>query len=385
MVLKRVVPTSPAPRVLALALVAALAGCGGDKPFEGVIVGVVLPMSGDQANFGEESWNGIQLAYDELVAKGALKTPLKLERRDDQSKPEPAGTATKGLIDTAGAHVILGTVASGSTRKVFQECKEAGVPGITPASTNDAITIEGGPYCSRICFKDSFQGAVLARFALEQGWKRAAVAEDKGAPYAVGLSENFRKAFEAGGGAVAREYYESKDTDYASLIQNVANANADVIVIAGYYTQAGLMMKQAIGKWDGKPVIGGDGLDAPELAELRGAATNPVFLTSHFAAADPNPVVQEFTRRYRERFKKEPGAMAALGYDVMLVLADALARAKDPRNRKELKDVIAATRGVKGVTGTIDLTTEDRTPVKDAVVLRLEGKNFQYFKTVPAR
>jgi branched-chain amino acid transport system substrate-binding protein len=110
-----------------------------------------------------------------------------------------------------------------------------------------------------------------------------------------------------------------------------------------------------------------------------------VFLTSHFAAADPNPVVQEFTTKYRARFKKEPGAMAALGYDVMLVLADVVARAKNPQDRKELKDVIAATKGVRGVTGSIDLSTPDRTPVKDAVVLELKDGEFKYFQTVSAR
>lgn len=378
----------PLARVLlpTLALPVLLLGaCGGDGGGNEVKIGIVLPMTGDQATYGEETKNGIELAYDELKARGAFQVPLKLEWRDEQSSAEKAGEAAKSLIDTAGVHVIVGTVASGYTRKVFQECKEAGVPGITPASTNDQITLEGGEYCSRICFKDGFQGAVLARFALERGWKRAAVAEDKSAPYAVGLSENFRKAFEAGGGTVVREFYETKDTDYANLVQNVANAKPDVIVVAGYYTQAGLMMKQAIGSWDGVPVIGGDGLDSPKLKELRGAARNPVYLTSHFAAADPNPVVQQFTTRYRERFKKEPGAMAALGYDVMFVLADVLGRAKDPRDRRALKDAINATTGVKCVTGTIDLTTPDRTPSKDAVVLELKDGEFKYFQTVSPR
>ncbi len=360
-----------------------LAACGGDTPQSGdLIVGIVLPMTGAQATYGEESKNGIDLAFAEIESQKGWKVPIKLVPRDEQSKPEAAGTAAKSLIDTAGAHVILGTVASGSTRKVFQECREAGVPGITPASTNDKITREGGPYCSRICFADSFQGSVLATFALEQGWKKATVVEDKSAPYAVGLSENFRKAFEAGGGSVTREFYEEKDTDYTNLVQNVANSAPEVIVVAGYYTQAGLMLKQAVGLWDGKPVIGGDGLDSPKLGELKGAATNPVYLTSHFAASDPNPAVQRFRTRYLETYKKEPGAMAALGYDIMFVLADAIQRCADPRDRAALAKAIASTRDVKVVTGSISLDNEDRTPLKAAVVLKLKDGGFEYFKTV---
>jgi branched-chain amino acid transport system substrate-binding protein len=372
-------------RLLAfLGPLALLGACGGDSGGNEVKVGLVLPMTGGQATYGEETKNGFLLAYDELKAKGALKVPLKLEWRDEQSEPEAAGDAAKSLIDTAGVHVVIGTVASGHTRRVFQECKEAGVPGITPASTNDQITIEGGEYCSRICFKDTFQGSVLAKFALQRGWKRAAVAEDKSAPYAVGLSEAFRKVYEAGGGVVTREFYETKDTDYANLVQNVANAKPDVIVAAGYYTQVGLMLKQAIGSWDGIPVIGGDGLDSAEFRKLKGSAKNVVFFSSHFAAADANPVVQEFTKKYRERYGKEPGAMAALGYDVMLVLSDVLGRVKDPRDRKQLKDAINATKGVSCVTGTIDLTAPDRTPAKAAVMLEMTEDAFRYVSTFPA-
>jgi branched-chain amino acid transport system substrate-binding protein len=144
------------------------------------------------------------------------------------------------------------------------------------------------------------------------------------------------------------------------------------------------MLKQAIGSWDGIPVVGGDGLDSAEFRKLKGSAKNVVFFSSHFAAADANPVVQEFTKKYRERYGKEPGAMAALGYDVMLVLSDVLGRVKDPRDRKQLKDAINATKGVSCVTGTIDLTAPDRTPAKAAVMLEMTEDAFRYVSTFPA-
>lgn len=369
-------------RLLALVAAAPLVGsCGDDAGPKVLKVGVVLPMTGDHADFGVEAWNAMALALEDLKAKQSPKVPWELILKDEQSKPESGGTQTKTLINTAGVHVIVGSVTSGITRKVFQECREAGVPGITPGATNDQITIEGGPYCSRICFKDGFQGPALANFALSQGWKKVAVAEDKAAPYATGLSASFRKEYEAKGGTVAREFYQGGDADFSNLIANLAAAKADVIFIAGYYGDAGVMLKQAQGQWGTTPVIGGDGFDGESLMHLAGQVKNPILFTTHFAADDPNPLVQSFAQRYKARYGKSPGAMAAVGYDALIVLADAIDRCADPYDRKQLAEAIAKTHGVKGVTGEMSLDNEERTPRKALVVVKMDD-GFKFVKAV---
>jgi branched-chain amino acid transport system substrate-binding protein len=357
-----------------------LAGCGDDVS-DSLKVGVILPMSGDHSDFGIEAWNAMQIAQEDLKAKKSPKVPWELILKDEQSKPEPAATQAKTLINTAGVHVIVGSVTSGVTRKVFQECKEAGVPGLTPGATNDLITVEGGPFTSRICFKDGVQGPALARFALSQGWKKVAVVEDKSAPYATGFSESFRKAYGAEGGTIERAFYQGGDADFSNLIQNVANVKPETIFIAGYYRDAGLMLKQAQGTWGEIPVIGGDGFDGPGLISLAGTVKNPIYFTTHFAADDPSPLVRSFSDRYKQRFGQLPGAMAAVGYDALIVLADAIDRCKDPRDRKQLAEAIAATRGVKGVTGEISLDNPERTPKKSLVVVKVDG-GFKFVKTI---
>jgi branched-chain amino acid transport system substrate-binding protein len=375
-----------APILLLLTLLPAVPGCGGDDAAGGdrstLKIGVILPMTGDQATYGEESWNGLLLAEEDLKAKG-IRVPFQLIRRDEKSDKQQAGTQAKALVETEQVHVLLGSVASSNTKQIFQEARESGVPCISPASTNDQLTIEGGPYTSRICFKDSFQGAVLANFALSQGWRKAAVVVDKGQDYSVGLAENFKTVFEAAGGTVTFDYYLRSDTDYSNVIQNVAGHAPDVIFISGYYPQAGPMIKQAKDAWAGKPIIGGDGLDSPDLVGLVGDTSATIYLSSHFAADAPEPAVRSFAERYKARFGKAPGAMAALGYDVLFVLMDAVARAKDPFDGASLAEAIRATKGVACVTGTIDLTTEDRTPVKDAVIVKVEG-GFRFFQKIPA-
>jgi branched-chain amino acid transport system substrate-binding protein len=369
-------------RLLPVAALAALLGsCGDEDSGPKVLkVGVILPMTGVHADFGVEAWNAMQLALEDLKAKKSPKVPWELTLKDEHSDPQTGGTQAKTLINTVGVHVVVGSVTSGITKKVFHECKEAGVPGLTPGATNDEIT-KDCLYCSRICFKDGFQGPALANFALSQGWKKVAVAEDKAAPYATGLSASFRKEYEAKGGTVVREFYQGGDADFSNLIANLAAAKADVIFISGYYGDAGPMLKQAQGSWGETPVIGGDGFDGEGLIHLAGQVKNPIMFTTHFAADDPNPLVQSFTKRYKERFGKNPGAMAAVGHDALLVLADAIDRCADPFDRKQLAEAIAKTRGVKGVTGEMTLDNPERTPKKPLVVVRVDN-GFKFVKAV---
>ncbi|HEX5138756.1 MAG TPA: ABC transporter substrate-binding protein, partial [Planctomycetota bacterium] len=309
--------------------IALLAACGGDKETaKGPLkVGIILPMTGDTSTYGKESWNGIQLAEEDLKKEGV---DWKLILRDETSKKSEAGNQAKLLIDSERVDVLIGSVASSNTMQIAVEARESGVPLITPASTNDRVTIDGGPYVSRICFKDSFQGPVLAEFALSKGWKKAVAVVDKAQAYSVGLAENFTKAMKAAGGTVDYVYYNAQDTDFASTVLNVAEFKPQVIFISGYYPQAGPMIKQGKDAWSGIPVIGGDGLDSPDFISLLGDTNAEIYCTTHFAADAPDPMVRSFAERYEKRFGKKPGAMAALGYDVMIVLHDAVKRCPDP-------------------------------------------------------
>jgi len=368
-------------RYFCLVLALLFTACGGDSDSGNLRVGVIMPMTGKNSTFGEESWNGMLMAQDDLKEQG-IEWDLML--KDNKSEELTAGNQAKLLIENKNVHVLLGAVASSCTQAIALITKEAGVPLITPASTNDKLTTEGGPMVSRICFNDSFQGAVLANFALKQGWKKAVAVVDKAQVYSTGLAENFRKVMEANGGTVAFEYYTTEDTDFSNTIQNVANHKPQVVFISGYYTQVGPMMRLSKGKWDGIPMLGGDGLDSPDLVGLVGDTNADIYMSSHFAADAPDEMVRDFAKRYEARFQKPPGAMAALGYDVLFVLADAVKRCDDPRDPDQLAAAIAATKGVKCITGTIDLTTSDRTPIKDAVIVKVEG-GLKFHATIPAK
>src|SRR5262245_1551768 len=208
---------SPVAAAFALALMTSGCGSGSDP-----VIGVLLPMSGDTATYGEESWNGMRIAYDEIRANDS-SFGLKLVLADEQSRKDQVGPQTKKLVENDGARIVVGSVASSNTMEAALVCKNAGVPLLTPASTNDKLTDDPGTYGTdvfRVCFKDSLQGSVLARFAngtLKA--KRAVAVVDEGQAYARGLADNFEKEFVRLGGSVEREYYSSKDLEYKTLVQ----------------------------------------------------------------------------------------------------------------------------------------------------------------------
>lgn len=378
---------SSPPIVLALAL--ALAGCtsgsgGAAAPGSAAVpVGVVLEFTGGTATYGEETWNGVQMALEDLKGKGPFS--IELERADNKSDPQECARAVTQLIEIEGVRAIIGAVASKNTKAGARIANESGIPMISPGSTATDVTAIG-PYVSRVCFIDDFQGEVMARFALEDlGKKTAALVVDKAQDYCVGLAESFRKTYEKlGGKIVVTVNYTSGESDFAALIEKVRSASPECIWIPGYYGDVGPMLKQAADKWKGIPKLGGDGWDSPSLFSLAGsrAALEDCFMSSHFAPDDEDPVIKQFVERYRKKYSAEPGSMSVLGYDAMLLLHDAMTRAGSTEPAR-IKDAINATKGLKGVTGVITLD-ENRNPKKDAVILIPQDGKFKFRARVKA-
>jgi branched-chain amino acid transport system substrate-binding protein len=378
--------------LLPLALVAGLLSLGGSRASTAdeapLVVGVILPMTGDVATYGEESWNGMKIAEAEIREKDQ-SFKVKLVLADEQSKREVVGPQTKQLIENEGASIIVGSVASSNTMQAAVVCKEAGIPLLTPASTNDKLTEDAAKYGEnvfRVCFKDSFQGTMLARFAFKTlKAKKAASLVDKGQAYSVGLAEQFEKEFTRLGGTVVTEYYTSADKDYTTLVQKVGGLKPEVILISGYYPQAGPMIKLGKDAWKGVPVIGGDGLDSPDLLALAGETDAKIYFSSHFVATDSDPVVQSFVKKYQDvTGGNDPGAMAALGYDAMYAVYHAAVKARKARGAEKVRpqDLADGLKGLEftGVTGKI-LIGPDRTPQKAVVIVKAAG-SFQFVEKI---
>jgi branched-chain amino acid transport system substrate-binding protein len=378
-------------RALGAALLGIAVGCGpGETGGSGgggqapIRVGHFASLTGDTATFGQSTDRGVRMAVEEINARGGvLGRPLEVISEDDRSVTEEARTAAQKLLQRDEVVALLGEVASSRSLAAAPEAQRARVPMISPASTNPKVT-EVGDFVFRTCFIDPFQGAVMARFAHEDlKARRVAILFDFKQDYSVGLAEFFRKKFtELGGEIVADERYTSGDIEFRAQLTTIRSASPDAVFVPGYYTEVGLIAKQARELGLNVPLLGGDGWDSAKTLEIGGPAVEGYFFSNHYAADSDSPKVQAFVARYREKHGEVPDAMAALGYDAAGILADALARAGDTKG-EALRDAIAATRDYDGVTGKISID-EGRNARKDAVVLKIEGGRFRFHRSVPA-
>jgi len=367
------------------ALLGYVLACGGEKrAADTIVVGHVASMTGDTATFGRSADQGMRMAIESInAAGGVLGKRIELVTEDDRSVTEEARTAAQKLLQRDQVIALLGEVASSRSLAAAPEAQRAHVPMISPGSTNPKVT-EVGDYVFRACFIDPFQGAVMARFAVEElHAKRVAILFDFKQDYSVGLAEFFREtARTLGAEIVADERYTSGDIEFRAQLTTIRAAKPDAIFVPGYYTELGLIAKQARELGVDVPLLGGDGWDSEKTIEIGGEAVEGYYFSTHYAADSDNPRVQAFVTEFRTKYGATPDAMAALGYDTALILADALGRAGSTEG-SALRDAVAATRGFEGVTGKISMD-EQRNARKDAVVLRIEGGKFRYHKTVSA-
>jgi branched-chain amino acid transport system substrate-binding protein len=352
-------------------------------PTDPIKIGHFASLTGKDAAFGVASRKGILIAVEELNSKGGvLGRKVEYLVEDIQSKPGESATAVKKLISRDKVVAMLGANASSNSLEAAPICQGARVPMMAISSTSPKVT-EIGDYIFRICFIDPFQGAVLAKFAHGKlQARRVALLTSVSSPYSVGLSNVFRERFTAlGGQIVAEQKFSEGDKDFKAQLTAIRTLRPDVIAATGFYTEAALICIQARSLGMNGPIIGGDGWEAPQLTELGGKAVDGTYYSTHYSPENEAPEVQAFVRKYKTRWSNEtPEAVSALGYDAMLLVADAMTRAGSTEGPK-VRAAIAATRDFPGVTGrtTID---PDRNSAKPAVILTLKDGRTQFVDAV---
>ncbi len=180
---------------------------------------------------------------------------------------------------------------------------------------------------------------------------------------------------------MSNQSYTQGDADFKGQLSSIRSAEPDVIYIPGYYGDVALIAKQARALGLAQPLLGGDGWDAPELWQLGGDALNGSYISTHYSVDDPSPAIQAFVEGYKQRYGNLlPDAHAALAYDAMRILFDAINRAGTDDSVK-LREALAETKNFGGVTGMISMDA-DRNAVKPAVVLKLQDVRSIYQETI---
>jgi branched-chain amino acid transport system substrate-binding protein len=357
-------------------LCAAAAWAGGAAPVaaqDTILVGHYGSLTGSEATFGQSTSNGIRLALKEFNDAGGLNgKQITLKEYDTKGDAREATNAVTRLVRSDRVVAVLGEVASGLSLAGGPVCQEAGVPMITPSSTNPRVT-QIGDMIFRVCFIDPFQGYVCASFAREHlKAQTAAMLYDQKAPYSVGLAQEFRKNFtKLGGKLVSEQTYSGGDQDFTAQLTTIRGAGPDVIFIPGYYTDVGNIALQTRNLGIRTPLLGGDGWDSEQLGKIAGNAIVGSYYSNHYAADQEDARVKDFIARYQKAYGSVPDGLAALGYDAAKLLTDAMTRAKS-LSGADLRDAIAATKDFVGVTGHINID-KDRNARKPAVVVQMSG------------
>ena len=258
-------------------------------------------------------------------------------------------------------------MTSGCTLAITNQAQANKVVQIAPAATAPAIT-DAGNFIFRACFIDPFQGRVGGKFAYENlGSKKAAVLYDIGNDYSVGLMENFVSEFEKQGGKiVAKESYGTGEKDFNAIITKVKAANPDVVYLPDYYATVALIAKQLRAQGIDTPIVGADGWDG--LTENAGDEVLNGYYSNHYAEDSDSPAVQKFVKNFEKKYNKKPNAFAALGYDSMYMLKDAIIAAGSTDSVK-VRDALEKIDN-DYVTGHIKFDAKHN-PIKSAVMVKM--------------
>jgi branched-chain amino acid transport system substrate-binding protein len=359
------------------------------KPREGakeIVVGEYGSMTGAEATFGVSTHNGVMLAVDEINARGGVHgKKIRVVAEDDQSKAEEAANAVMKLISQDQVAAVIGEVASSNSLAAAPVCQSSRIPMITPSSTHPSVT-RVGDFIFRMCFIDSYQGPVMARYLREElHVATAALLTDTRSDYSRGLGDAFSATFEQlGGKIVARQNFSKGDSDFRAQLTAIRATNPDVLFVPGYYNDVGQIAIQARDLGMTQPLVGGDGWESPKLLEIGGKALEGCYYSNHYFVGDPAPTVRRFVTTYEQKYGAKPDSLAALGYDAMQLLAQAMQRAAT-LDGDAIRKQIVATKDFAGVTGTISLDADRNPTGKRLVILEVRNGQLALKKTIEPR
>ena len=332
-------------------------------------------LSGAGAAYGGPANEGVKLAFKLANEAGGINgQSIEYVEGDNRTDPnESANTATR-LIDEENVKMIIGLATSGAFEAQVPTGTNAQIPMIAPAATGDTLTVDSSgntlDYVFRVAFQDAFQGSALASFANGEGYETAAIIQDNSTDYGQHLSATFEEEFQ--GNIVANESYIAGDSDFNSILNNIASNDPDVIFIAGYYSEGGPIVKQAREKGMDAVILAPDGFGSQEFIDLAGAENvTDFYYTSHYTTGEgATEITATFIEAYEAEYGKTPDMFAALGYDAASLAIDAIERAGSS-NPAAVTAAIAETEEFSGATGTFSFD-DQHNPIKTAYILEMQ-------------
>lgn len=337
-------------------------------------VGVNLELTGTVAAYGNAENNGVKLAVQEINKAGGVDgKKIELITKDNKSENAEASTAATNLAIQSQVNAMIGPATSGAVAAASLNAQKTGVPLLTPSGTQDDLTLDTvdgvKKYVFRTTFQDSFQGQVLAQYAYSNlNAKKVVLYYDNSSDYAKGIAEEFKKKYQ--GDIVTTATFASGDKDFQSALTKIKNLDYDAIVMPGYYTETGIITKQARDMGISVPILGPDGFNDDSFGDLAGKAnTNGVYYVSGYSTKTAlSAKATDFIKAYKAKYGSEPNMFAALAYDSVYMIAKA---AEGAKTSIDIADNLASLKDFDGVTGTMTIDKKHN-PIKTALMVAIK-------------
>jgi branched-chain amino acid transport system substrate-binding protein len=365
--------------LLALSLALSMGGIAEAKK-PPVRIGALHNVSGPLGSIGAPSLAGARLAANQLNDRGGLLgRPVELVSRDGRSDPAVVAALTRRLVRTPHLAAITGLNDTTMALAAAPIAEKARTVFLTSGATSPLVPRDFPGYYFMACFGDNTQAAAGAEYAHGVlGARTAWLLFDDTTDYTRLLARYFRERYtELGGEIVGEDTYAGGTTDFTTQIEHILALPTlpDILYVSAGPDDIGRLVKQLRDAGVDRPIVGGDGYDTPLLLEDGGTGADDVYFTTH-AFLDPQqgtPRQRQFIADYRAEYGVPPEtAFAALGYDAVMLVADAIERAGSAK-RKRIPSALEATDAFPAVTGAISFGPGLHIPEKEVTIVKAEG------------
>ncbi len=340
---------------------------------DSIKLGVIQPLTGSVAYNGTSFVNGAKLAAEEINAKGGvLGKKVDLDIEDGECKPDKSVSAAEKLIQKDQVPVLLGAFCSSATLAIMPVAQQAHVPLVTGVSSSPALTEKGNTWFFRATETDALLAKGFAKI-LHDDLKLTRLAYlGVNDDFGRGAVDEFEKAMTAMGvKTVLTDYFEHGTTDYYTLLTRGRAAHPDGIFVAAETQDGSILVKQVKELGINTKVFGVGSWATADFMKLAGDAANGIYAAVPYAATMPNARNKTFVAAYQQHYKEYPGKYSAAGYNVVNIVAEAIARAKAARPdaiRAALEKI-----DYQGVNGAFRFTDKHQAYGFDEVLVKLEN------------
>ncbi len=347
---------------------------------DSIKIGAPFNVTGALSSLDAPALNGAKLKAKEVNDAGGIDgKQIELVVYDTKTDPTVIASVASQLLNSDKVPVALGFTDSDSALALGPIFQQAGVPFVTPGATSPKLPDQVGTDMFLACFGDNVQAASGAEFVRDKlNGKNVYLLRDNSTEYTTLLAKYFDEAFTKGGGTIiARDDYKSGDKSFTAQITKLKalSDKPDVLYVAAMPDDIGLVVKQMRQAGVTQPIVGGDGYDTPLLIQVGGAASNDVYYSTHaYMATDSTDAIKKFYTDYKAAYGTDPeNAFAALGYDTVGLIADAIKRAgsEDPA---KIRDALATTKDYLGITGSITYPADSRVPQKSVTMIGVKDQ-----------